>query len=195
MNRKKWSCVLSLNLILGAGLIVLLSKPHQEPDHISERLNDIQAQIVTLQHSIKSPAENIDLDSIQQTLNRLTTQLDELKPNDTEQLNQLVMNSQSQLTSKLEAMQTVIASLDQKQHPVKYLSPTALPFKVISIDNIQQVSVASVEYDFKTIPLEQRDALAGWTVLSINFAQQSIELENGNKEHVIVALENGEHHA
>ncbi|HAU1882023.1 TPA: hypothetical protein JBJ86_17435, partial [Legionella pneumophila] len=74
-------------------------------------------------------------------------------------------------------------------HPIKYLPINTLPFKVISIDCIQQVSVATVAYNFKTVPLEKSDQLAGWTVLSIDFGLQRMELENGNKEHVVVKMD------
>ena len=45
------------------------------------------------------------------------------------------------------------------------------------------------------MPLEKSDSLAGWTVLSVDFGTQKIELENANKEHVIVALDGVESHA
>lgn len=185
----KWICLLSLNLVLGAATIVLLqSKSVHIPNNINERLSEIQSQLGTLQQSIKAPAEKIDLSSINQDFNHLTALIGELKPKDSEQLNQIVKESQSQLANKLDAMHTVITSLDQKQHPIKYLPVSALPFKIVSIDSIQQVSVASVEYDFKTIPLEKSDTLAGWAVLSVDFGQQKIELENTNKERVVVTM-------
>ncbi|WP_426741416.1 hypothetical protein, partial [Pseudomonas aeruginosa] len=76
-----------------------------------------------------------------------------------------------------------------KRHPIKYLPVTSLPFKVISIDSIQQISVATVAYNFKTIPLEKSDKLADWIVLSIDFGLQRMELENSNKEHVVVKMD------
>jgi len=85
-------------------------------------------------------------------------------------------------------------ALNQKQHPITYLPASTLPFQVISIDSIQQVCVASVRYDYKTVPLEKSDALAGWTVLSLDFGKQKIELENANKERVVVTLEGVEQH-
>ncbi len=49
--------------------------------------------------------------------------------------------------------------------------------------------MATVAYNFKTLPLEKSDKLAGWTVLSIDFGLQRMELENGTKEHVVVKMD------
>lgn len=191
----KWLFQLSLNLLLAIGFILILPKFSHEPNHINERLGEIHSQLGSLQEAVRAPAEKIDLSSINQDLNRLTTLIGELKSKDADQLNQVVMDGQSQLVNKLDAMHTVINSLDHKQHPIKYLPSSALPFKIVSIDSIQQVSVASVEYDFKIMPLEKNDALAGWTVLSVDFGQQKIELENGQKERVVMVLDEVDQHA
>ena len=191
----QWLSLLSLNLTLGIAAILLLPKTSHEPGSINNRLNEIQSQLTTLQQAVKAPVEKIDLSSINQDFNRLATLISELKTKDEGKLNQLVVESRTQLSNKLDAMHTVINSLDKKHHPIKYLTVSALPFKIISIDSIQQVGVASVAYDYKTIPLERSDALAGWTVLSIDFGKQKIELENINKEHVVVALEGENSHA
>ena len=191
----QWLILLSLNLVLGITIILLLPQTSHEPTNINNHLDVIQSQLTSLQQAVKAPAEKIDISSINQDFNRLATLISELKSKDEGQLNQLVVESRTQLSNKLDAMHTVIDSLDKKQHPIKYLAVSALPFKVVSIDSIQQVSVASVAYDYKTIPLEKSDALAGWTVLSVDFGKQKIELENAAKEHVVVALEGVEQHA
>lgn len=188
----EWMLLLSLNLTLGITAILLQPKANHEPTIINQRLNEIQSQLGNLQ---KAPAEKIDLSTINQDFNRLETLINNLKSKDEGQLNQLVVESRTQLSNKLDAMHTAIDSLDKKQHPIKYLPVSALPFTVISIDSIQQVSVASVTYDFKTIPLEKSDALAGWTVLSVDFGKQKIELENASKERVVVAMEEVDQHA
>ena len=192
---QQWLILLSLNLVLGITIILLLPKTSHEPTNINNHLDVIQSQLTGLQQAVKAPAEKIDINSINQDFNRLATLIGELKAKDEGQLNQLVVESRTQLSNKLDAMHTVINSLDKKQHPIKYLAVSALPFKIVSIDSIQQVSVASVAYDYKTIPLEKSDALAGWTVVAVDFGKQKIELENVNKERVVVALEGVESNA
>ena len=182
--------------ILGLALIggVVLIKCHymgktKDTEIIAARLNDIQAQLGNLQQAAIKPDEKVDLSAINQDFNKLATLIEQIKSKDDNTITQLITENRAELSHKLDALHEVINSLDKKQHPVKYLPVTALPFKVISIDSIQQVSVATVTYDFKTIPLEKSDKLAGWTVLQIDFGQQRIELENSNKEHVVMTME------
>lgn len=161
---------------------------------IATRLNYIQEQLSSVQKEIKKPADAVDLSALNQDFNKLATLMEQSKNKETTQLNQLISENRTELTHKLDVLHEMVSTLDKKNHPIKYLSITALPFKVISIDSIQQVSVATAVYQFKTMPLEKNDALAGWTVLSIDFGKQQMELENGDKEHVVVrmALEQGD---
>lgn len=184
--------IAGLGLVLIGGAVLL--KCHyqgkvKDTEIIATRLNDIQAQLGNLQQATRKPDERVDLSAINQDFNKLAILIEQLKSKDDNTINQLITENRAELSHKLDALHEVINSLDKKQHPVKYLPVTALPFKVISIDSIQQVSVATVTYDFKTIPLEKSNKLAGWTVLQIDFGQQRIELENSNKERVVVTME------
>ena len=194
----KWVFIALLNLAMLSGIIIGTTHSHDattDYDVISTRLNDIQSQLINLQTEIKNPAEKMDLSSINQKLNKLGGLMEQLKPKDESTLNQLVLESKFELTQKLDTLHEVVNTLEKKQHPIKYLPVTALPFNVLSIDSIQQVSVASVSYDFKTIPLERGDTLAGWLVVRIDFGKQYLEFENKNKERVLVNLKQGEPHA
>ncbi|HAT2079976.1 hypothetical protein [Legionella pneumophila] len=184
--------IASLSLALIGGVVLI--KCHymgktNDTEIITTRLNDIQAQLGNLQLTAGKPNEKVDLSAINQDFNKLATLIEQLKTKDDNTINQLITENRAELSQKLDALHEVINSLDKKQHPVKYLPITALPFKIISIDSIQQVSVATVTYDFKTIPLEKSDKLANWTVLQIDFGQQRIELENSSKERVVVTME------
>ena len=189
----KWIGLILLNLMLIAGGFYLLTRP--TPHNITNisaietRLNDIQSRVISLQNEVKKPVEKIDLKEINHDFNKLAALIEQLKSKDDAQLTQLVHASQADLSNKLNAIHQTIDSLDKKQHPIKYLPIKALPFQVISIDSIQQVSVASVTYDYKTIPLEKNDSLAGWTVKKIEFGKQRLEFENANKERVLVTLD------
>lgn len=192
---KRWLAVLPVGIFLVGGMFFVKARmPATAGDNkqIETRLSNIEAGLSQLQGQIKSPAAPIDLSPVNQELKNLTALMEQLKSKDDNQLNQLITENSSELTHKLDAIHQVINDLDKRQHSVKYLPGTALPFKVVSIDSIQQVSVATIAYDFKTIPMEKTDTLAGWTVLQIDFGKQQLELENSNKERVLVKL--GEHH-
>ncbi|HAT1956939.1 TPA: hypothetical protein I8Z62_001884 [Legionella pneumophila] len=181
---------LSLALIGGVVLVKChyMSKTN-DTGIITTRLNEIQEQLGNLQQAARKPDEKVDLSAINLDFNKLATLIEQLKSKDDSTINQLISENRAELSGKLDALHEVVNSLDKKQHPIKYLPVTALPFQVISIDSIQQVSVATVTYDYKTVPLEKSDNLAGWTVLQIDFGQQRIELENSNKERVVVTME------
>ncbi len=194
----KWVFIALVNVAIVGGLILRamhLNDNTTDNDVISSRLNDIQSQLITLQTEIKKPVEKIDLSSINQDFNKLAGLIEQLKSTDEDKLNQLVLESRSELTQKLDTIHEVVSTLDKKKHPIKYLPITTLPFKVLSIDSIQQVSVASVTYDFKTVPMERGETLAGWSVLEIDFGKQRLVFENSNKDRVLVTLEQGEQHA
>ena len=147
IKQNSYKCVglLAITLAMGAGLFLMFPKNHQESSEITNQLNNIQSQLSLLQTTIKTPAEKIDLSFINQDVNRLANLIGDLKTNKEDE--------RSQLTNKLDAIHSVINSLNKKQHPITFLPISALPFKIISIDSIQQVSVASVAYDYKTMPL------------------------------------------
>ncbi|HFL2715769.1 TPA: hypothetical protein ACGWTM_002957 [Legionella pneumophila] len=175
-------------------LIVLVSNEHQSAikrknsELISTRLDTIQTQLGALHQEVKKPIEPFELTTINKDFSKLTSLIEQIKANDENTLNQIINKNRTELIQKLDLLQDLIKGLDSKQHPIKYLPATSLPFDVISIDSIQQVTVATVAYDFKSFPVEKNDRLAGWTVLNINFAKQRIELENNKKERVVVTL-------
>ncbi|MBA2648202.1 MAG: hypothetical protein H0U75_01165 [Legionella sp.] len=184
--------------IAGIGLMLVGSffgtKGHvggktKDTEIITTQLNAIQAQLGTLQRQAIKPHEKA------QDFDKLATLIEQLKSKDDHTIIQLISENRAELSQKLNSLHVLINSLDKKQHSLKYLPVTVLPFKVISIDSIQQVSVATVAYDYKTIPLEKTDKLANWTVLQIDFGKQRIEFENSNKEHVVVTMEAGDRNA
>lgn len=185
----KYSLPAGLGLALACGSFFYLNTQIKNPTDLISRLDFIQTQLETLSNEAKKPVEIVDLTPINQDFNKLTTLIEQLKNNDETTHKQLINEYRTELTQKLDALNEIVKSLEKKHHPVTYLPITALPFKIISIDSIQQISVATVAYDFKTLALEKSDKLAGWKVLSIDFGQQWMELENGNKEHVIVRIE------
>lgn len=189
-----WLALAVINIIFIGGIVLFKIYAFDEYDNknVTIRLDNIQQQLIQLQKAIKKPADKIDLSSINQDFSKLAGLIEQLKSKDESQLNQLMIENRTELTQKLNAIHEVINSLNKAQHPIKYLPETALPFKLLSIDSIQQISVASVTYDFKTVPMEKGDSLAGWTVMQIDFGKQSIELENMTKERVAITIKGDE---
>ena len=186
------SAALVILIIFGLLSIQHSKQPPLEADLLSRQLSDVQTQLAIMHQQLAKPAEKMDLNAFNHDFQQLKALLKEFKPNNENELNHLMQENNEALSNKLEAMQILLNSLDQKQHPIKLLAASALPFQVVSIDSIQQINIVSVLYHFNVTPLEKNDSLAGWTVLRVNFGKQLVEFENASKEHVVVRLDKEE---
>ncbi|HAT6977323.1 TPA: hypothetical protein JAN54_03420 [Legionella pneumophila] len=179
----KWLSLLVLNVLLIGFVYVKNQAPtnHQELNTLGEQLASIQTQL-------KQPIEQPDLSPITQNLKQLNSFIQQLQNKDEHQLGEMFTTEQGVIKKQLEGITDLLRHLDERKQPVNMLSASQLPFKVLSIDSIQEVSVASIAYHYKTQALEKGDALAGWTVFEIDFAKQTIEFENADKAHVLIRL-------
>lgn len=179
----KWLSLLLLNGLL----VVFVCVKNQAPLNNNE-LNALGERLTTIQTQLKLPAEQLDLSPITQNLKQLGEFVQQLQNKDDHQLGDLFTTEQIAIKKQLECITDLLRHLDDKKQPVKMLPVSQLPFKVLSIDSIQEVSIASVSFHYKTQALEKDDSLAGWKVFEIDFAKQSIEFENAEKSHVLVRL-------
>ena len=186
--------ILSIAMIaitIGAGAVLATtgSTPKRETAPISSEWQTLQTKMDSLQAAVNKPLPKIDLDALTQQMQELSKHLDEVRSQNSRHIDQALNQTEAVLISRLDAIQSLLHQLETKQMPVKYLSTKHLPFRVLSLDSIQHVCVASVAYNFKTVPLEKGDALAGWRVVSVDYGKQHIEFENAPKERVLVAHE------
>lgn len=163
-------------------------QPDNEMSIVHKQLMDLEDQLGNLAFEVKKSAKPLDLNTINQEIKHLSEMLEKNNLKGDEEISQLFSENHIQLTQKLDGINQIVNQLSKTHQPIQYLEINALPFTVLSIDSIQQIPVASVMYDFKTIPLEVKDSLAGWIVINLNFGKQQIEFENTKKEHVIVVL-------
>jgi hypothetical protein len=187
-----------LLLAMGTSTLLCLATTHNEQSLTQEpatdtlvvsRLNELQSQLKTLGETVNKPLPEVNLNAITQQIALLSKRLEQLRENDSKQLTETLTQSQNTLGQELHSIKEVVTHLDDKKSSVKYLPLKSLPFSIVSIDSIQQVPVASVSYDYKTIPLEKGDALAGWKVVSVDYSKQRLELENAQSERVLVTHE------
>ncbi|AUH72658.1 hypothetical protein [Legionella sainthelensi] len=179
----KW---LSLFLLQGL-LFVFICLKNQASIHNHE-LKELGERLITIQTQLKQPVEQPDFSPITQNLNQMGEFIQQLQNKDDHQLGELFTTEQIAIKKQLDSIIDLLRHLDDKKQPVKMLPPSQLPFNVLSIDSIQEVSVASISYHYKTQALEKGDSLAGWKVFEIDFAKQTIEFENVEKAHVLVRL-------
>lgn len=159
------------------------------------RVSDSGPAFEKLQHAIEhAPAPTLDLSPIKAEVAKLAALIKQMQDNDVATFNTLIKNIKTELQGKFENIDEIIASIENKTHPVKILPASSLPFNVLSIDSLQSISVATVRYDYKTTALEAGDTLAGWQVKSVDFATQAMVFENAEGE-VHLNLTAGESHA
>ncbi|AWN73423.1 hypothetical protein LEAN103870_11355 [Legionella anisa] len=179
----KWVSLLALNVLL----IVCVCVNKQSTTNHNE-LNTFSKQLASIQTQLKQPVEQPDLSPITQNLKQLNTFIQQLQNKDDHQLGEMFTTEQAAIKKQLEGITDLLRHLDETKQPVKMLPVSQLPFKVLSIDSIQEVPVASIAYNYKTQAMEKGDALAYWTVFEINYPKQTIEFENTDKAHVLVHL-------
>ncbi|HAT7823846.1 TPA: hypothetical protein JBI05_01165 [Legionella pneumophila] len=185
---KKYLDAKWLSLLLLNGLLVVFVCLKSQPSLENNKFNTLDKRLTTIQKQLNQPAEQPDLSPITQNLKQLGEFVQQLQNKDDHQLGEMFTTEQIAIKKQLESITDLLRHLDEKKQPVKMLPASQLPFKVLSIDSIQEFSVASISYHYKTQALEKGDSLAGWTVFEIDFAKQTIEFENNDKAHVLVHL-------
>jgi hypothetical protein len=162
------------------------------PHQMTPKTYDSGPALQAIQHAIEhAPTPNLDLSPIKEEVQQLGVLIHQMK--DDHSVGALLENGHSQIQTKLDAMYQLIETLENTQHPIKYLPETALPFKILSIDSLQHISVATVFYNYKTAALEKGDSLAGWEVIAVDFATQSMEFESAEGTHIKTRLTGAEH--
>jgi hypothetical protein len=186
-----------LCVVSAAALLALATTHHKSIDTrddatdklVVSGLNELHTQLKTLEETVNKPLPEVNLNAITQQIAALSTQMNQLREADSKRFTDTLTHTQNALGQELHSIKEVVTHLDDKKSPVKYLPIKSLPFTVVSIDSIQQVPVVSVAYDYKTVPLEQGDALAGWKVVRVDYGKQRLELENAQLQRVLVTHE------
>jgi len=179
--KKHW--LVALGIIV---LIIIILSPNKPAPNTD--LVDIKQQITNMEKSLPAMQPSVDVSPLKQEIKQLNALINDLQ----DKSEQYHGDNQAKLINKIDGIQHILQSLDDNRHPVKYLDEKDLPFQVISIDSIQQVSVATAAYDHKTMPLEAGDTLAGWKVIKVDFAEQFIDLENADHAHIAFHLKSHE---
>ena len=173
-------------LIIGIGVYLAIHTSVNPPvDNYSEvlltHLTTIQKRLSTIEQVV-SHTDSRNLEPIKQQLNLLSDRINQLQSINPAQLTQ----TEKTLHEQLNTIQTVVNHLDKTTTPITYLAANELPFHILSLDSIQHIPVASVDYDFKVIPLEKEDKLASWKLILVDYAKQQLEFENSKKERILI---------
>jgi hypothetical protein len=159
----------------------------QAGDYIKQRLQDISDQLGTIRTNLSGNGA-ANFASISKQLSDLIEQTRQLSSESNKIITQQIQKSTGQLKKQLTSINAELIKLQQEQKRIKYLKPTDLPFKVVSIDNIQQNNVVTINYSNTTFPIEINSYVAGWKLIRADFVGQKAEFVNAQHQHVIVDL-------
>ena len=164
-----------------------LSSKTAAGDYIKQRLKDISDQLVTIRNRLdESGATNFA--TINRQLASLISEMKELSSESNKMITQQIQKSTAQLKRQLVLINLELSRLQQEQKKIKYLKPAALPFQIISIDNIQQNNVVTLNYNNTTFPIGIDSYVAGWKLIRADFTEQQAEFVNKKSQHVIIDL-------
>lgn len=156
-------------------------------NYITKHLQNISGQLVALERHL----DRKDLDNrtvIKHKLAELASQTRQLSARSEKTIEQQVSSATLPLRKQLTKINEQLFYLQKQQKHIKYLAVHALPFKVVSIDNIQQNNVVTINYNHTVFALEVDSYLAGWKLIEADFASQKCQFVNGKQQHVAVDL-------
>ncbi len=159
---------------------------------IASQLNDVQLTLAHLERALNQTKSQHN-GSSDASLQAMGQQFERRQTQSAKAIQSMVYQSQAQLESQIKTLSQAIGSLKQSLHPVTYLKPSALPFRVTALDDIQSQGVVTVFYHAQYQPLTKDDHLAGWTLTQTDFSNQRAEFVNEQGQHVRVTLNKGAH--
>jgi hypothetical protein len=185
----KWLTLIIINLSL---LLCFISNSKTK-DNIE--ITELKNQLANIETILSQPKKKLNLSPIHDEFKNLEKLIKKTQYHNNEQLQKLINISKDEIHHYLNNITDLLKEKSTTKNKTQYLSSKSLPFKVISIDSIQNSPVATVFYQYRTTALEKGDKLAGWQVDSIDFSKQSIELINQTKKRVSITLNKKEKHA
>ena len=151
------------------------------------QLSTISSQLDALAHQLSNNQAYVNLDKVQQSLAQLQHQLQNMTASSNAEITKQIHHSTAQLQKQLTGVKHTMERLMQKQHH-RQLAPSNLPFKVISIDTIQQANVVTVSFDHRFLPLDIGDSLSGWQLMKAKADAMTAEFKNDHQQYVTVDL-------
>ncbi len=165
------------------------TKPGEPGSNIlSEQLTNISAKLGRVEQKISGGHAYVNLDQVRTELSTLHAEVTELAAQSNQLITKQIKSSTEQLQSQLVMIKKELALMSDKKMHHHELSASSLPFTVVSIDNIQQSEVVTINYAHRIIPLEIGDALAGWTLISASNIDQKAQFRNQNDNDVSLNL-------
>ncbi len=161
------------------------------PEKIMQnQLNDISAKLANIESSLSNKDAYVDIDSIKSTVASLITQVNEITQKDDNAITTQITQGNDQLNTQLKTIKTTLSEIKQQNVHHTVIPASNLPFQVVSIDNIQENDIVTINYENHIAPLEINESLAGWRLVKANTNDQKATFENKAKNYVKIDLNN-----
>lgn len=102
--------------------------------------------------------------------------LSQLEHNLSQQMQQALAPIQAELTAQhrtLLALQQQLKTAHQQPKALPVVSASTLPFTLLSLDNIEQHTLATIRYDNQTTAIGVGEAVAGWKLVEADTTNQT----------------------
>lgn len=158
--------------------------------YINQTLTDMQGKLSVIEQELHANNSNKTLNKLENDLHDINQHVQDILQSNTQVIESSLQANSQQLQQQLATLTHTVSNLQQSIQPISYLSPKALPFKVLSIDDIESVPVITIIYHDDTFPIEKGESIADWQVVGANYEKQTAEFINDKQQHVIIRLGN-----
>lgn len=160
---------------------------HQAPS-VAAEFDDIAEKLAHIEASLSKDHTIVNVDQVRSDIANLATQVNQATARANAEISEQIKASTAALEQKLGQVNSQLVKLNRHSAHHRFLMVSSLPFKVMSIDNIQEADVVSVDYGHHVVPVDVGESIAGWTLVSANSAQQKAQFRNAHHEYVAINL-------
>jgi len=168
-----------------------LARPKtQQQSHLFDQgqaLSEIKKQEAKIESEVAHKKTTVNLNPLVDQLNQLQNSLSQLS-NEKANNKTLIESQNKKVEASLATLMQEMGRLQKSLKPVVYLDSSKLPFRVLSIDQVQQQPLITVFYHQTYIPIQRGDTLSGWTLVKVDYGHQTVEFENKAHQFIRVVL-------
>ncbi|OGT35645.1 MAG: hypothetical protein A3F11_06995 [Gammaproteobacteria bacterium RIFCSPHIGHO2_12_FULL_37_14] len=157
---------------------------------MQNQLNDISDKLANIESSLSKKDAYVDIDTIKSTVASLITQINQITQKDDNAITAQITQGNDQLNTQLKTIKNTLSEIKQQNVHHTVIPASNLPFQVMSIDNIQENDIVTINYENHIAPLEINESLAGWRLVKANTNDQKATFENKAKNYVKIDLNN-----
>ncbi|PCI35422.1 MAG: hypothetical protein COB50_05435 [Thiotrichales bacterium] len=155
---------------------------------IHYQLNDISIKLNNINKNLSKSHAYVNLDKTRNSLVALQTTINKLASSSNAMVKHQIQASTNKLQGQLHNINQQLAILNTKKSHHKSLKAESLPFSAMSIDNIQQINVVTIDYGHRIFPIEVGDAIAGWQLVKASSQAQVAEFRDKHDNYVVINL-------